>query len=473
MKKYFIVLFSLLCSLLLSSTVFATSDTVYTTEYKQVAVSHRENLKQVEEDNQQEVQLFSTKTYSGKYGNQLSGNAKKIYKELVKYFYTNQKTGTLTLKTKISVTFEAKLTGSGKNKQIDVSTKAFKKADDKIWLAFYYASEAFAEDYPEVFWLNYLDLDYEVEVQRNSSYSTGYKGIMIITSLYPSKDTKYPGEFFKGASKRIDEYNKGVQKAVKKIKKNINNSNSRLAIYLGIHDYICNRISYNWSATKNDKVTYVNTSANVFLDKPYKNRQLLCDGYAEGFKVLCDAFGLNDSCATIVGETNEGAHEWNYVKINKKWYLIDVTWDDQEKIGIQYDYFLAGKNSQGFDDLIKNERVSFPYFSYSVCNFTLPILASTGYLDTKNPEAITPVLKIEKTKIAKKYSKKLTITNALELAETDGTITYTSDNKKVATVNAKTGKVTVVGKGKCTITAKTKKENYYKTGSAKYTLTVK
>ena len=203
MKKYLIALISILFLLLLPNSVLAAGSSVLTKEYKDVATSYRKQNVNVQDD---EVLLFSTKTYNGKYGNQLTGNAKKIYKELVNYYYKKQKTGTLKLTSNASVTFKAKF----KNGKLDESTKDYKKAAQKLSNNFLYATEAFAEDYPEVFWLNYLDLSCGITVYRDKSYSTGYRGVLKVKTIYPSKDKDFPGEYFKSIKeKRI---------AIKKLK---------------------------------------------------------------------------------------------------------------------------------------------------------------------------------------------------------------------------------------------------------------
>ena len=51
-------------------------------------------------------------------------------------------------------------------------------------------------------------------------------------------------------------------------------------------------------------------------------------------------------------------------------------------------------------------------------------------------------------------------------------VTYTSDNAKVATVDAKTGTITLVGAGECTITAKAAATEKYTEGTASYKLVV-
>ena len=54
----------------------------------------------------------------------------------------------------------------------------------------------------------------------------------------------------------------------------------------------------------------------------------------------------------------------------------------------------------------------------------------------------------------------------------DGTITYTSSNKSVATVNSNSGLVSIVGEGSTTITATASSTDNYTSGSASYTLIV-
>ena len=51
-------------------------------------------------------------------------------------------------------------------------------------------------------------------------------------------------------------------------------------------------------------------------------------------------------------------------------------------------------------------------------------------------------------------------------------VTFSSSNEKVATVDASTGAVTLVGAGETTITASSEKTSTYKAGSASYTLSV-
>lgn len=83
-----------------------------------------------------------------------------------------------------------------------------------------------------------------------------------------------------------------------------------------------------------------------------KNKVAVCAGYAKMFNVLCDAAGLESSY--VVGSAR-GYHAWNQVKVDGKWYNIDVTWNDpdaeENKNGHYYcgcyQYFLLSDEMMG------------------------------------------------------------------------------------------------------------------------------
>ena len=81
-----------------------------------------------------------------------------------------------------------------------------------------------------------------------------------------------------------------------------------------------------------------------------------------------------------------------------------------------------------------------------------------------------PTLKFASTAITKNDLDK-PFTNKLS-KKTDGTVTYKSSNTKVATVNSKTGEVTIKGVGTTTITAAAAAGKNYKAKSISYTLKV-
>mgnify|MGYP001064538196 CR=1 FL=1 len=103
-----------------------------------------------------------------------------------------------------------------------------------------------------------------------------------------------------------------------------------------IHDYIVNNTRYQFSPN-------CYTAYGALVDG-----RAVCQGYAQlAYKMLTEA-GVK--CYTITGKANNGrgtqSHAWNMVRVGKKWYYLDVTWDDPAGAGdiLQYDYFLVGKN---------------------------------------------------------------------------------------------------------------------------------
>ncbi|MHC6203762.1 transglutaminase domain-containing protein [Breznakiellaceae bacterium SP9] len=96
-----------------------------------------------------------------------------------------------------------------------------------------------------------------------------------------------------------------------------------------LHDWICDTIAY-------DTDSYFTGN---YLPQDYaavlKNKKAVAMGYAALFAELCRLAKID--CVVISG-TSKGFgysgsvdskpnHTWNAVKLNNKWYLVDVTWD--------------------------------------------------------------------------------------------------------------------------------------------------
>lgn len=103
-----------------------------------------------------------------------------------------------------------------------------------------------------------------------------------------------------------------------------------------IHDYIVNNTKYQFASN-------CYTAYGALLEG-----RAVCQGYAQlAYKMLTEA-GVK--CYIITGKANNGrttqSHAWNMVRVGKKWYYLDVTWDDPTGGGdvLRYDYFLVGKN---------------------------------------------------------------------------------------------------------------------------------
>ncbi|MBR4287348.1 MAG: hypothetical protein IKT55_06560 [Clostridia bacterium] len=108
------------------------------------------------------------------------------------------------------------------------------------------------------------------------------------------------------------------------------NTTTRYDFVKSVHDYLCNNASYinDYASCHDAYGTLVNGVA-------------VCQGYSEAFKIFCDKYKI--PCVCITGTANGGAHMWNAVQMDDgKWYLLDITWDDQDDDGIFNDFFLIG-----------------------------------------------------------------------------------------------------------------------------------
>lgn len=56
----------------------------------------------------------------------------------------------------------------------------------------------------------------------------------------------------------------------------------------------------------------------------FKNNKAVCQGYAQAFYMIMRELGVD--CDFCISDSIN--HIWNYVKVNGKWFHVDVTWDD-------------------------------------------------------------------------------------------------------------------------------------------------
>lgn len=198
-----------------------------------------------------------------------------------------------------------------------ISSEEFSKID------FGSIMNAVCRDRPELFYNGGCSVRYS----RNSS---GTKIYQVIYEICLPKNTS-TGETFYDESKLAD-YNTELMSAFKSVSVNLD---TRYDFVKSVHDYLC------------DTVTYVNDNTSCHdVYGTLVNKEAVCQGYAETFKMFCNYYNIPCVCVTGVGVTSsgKGAHMWNAVQMDDgKWYLLDITWDDQYiKF---YDFFLVGLNT--------------------------------------------------------------------------------------------------------------------------------
>lgn len=111
------------------------------------------------------------------------------------------------------------------------------------------------------------------------------------------------------------------------------NMNDREKIKV-IHDYIINNTKYDINRSDNKITIYRSNTAYGALIEHYA----ICGGYADSMKLFLDKFNI------VNYKISSENHIWNLVKLDNKWYHLDLTWDDPvtstgEDV-LEYDYFL-------------------------------------------------------------------------------------------------------------------------------------
>lgn len=159
-----------------------------------------------------------------------------------------------------------------------------------------------------------------------------------------------------------------LQKAVDNFQMAYNEKLPELATqtekYRFVHDYLCKRLHYNYSAYKDQaaysqmprKHVYDAYGALVGLENDGDAGDVVCNGYADAYLLLCRAVRL--PCICVGGLTNQQSadsrHIWNYIFLDNAWYGVDVTWDDD-------DYTYDSTSSEWYNG-VGVSYYDYPYF---------------------------------------------------------------------------------------------------------------
>ncbi len=110
---------------------------------------------------------------------------------------------------------------------------------------------------------------------------------------------------------------------------NINPSNPRTRDIYSINNYLINNSKYDHAVASNGiKKTTKRTAYGVLVEGSG-----VCGSYSKAFELV--AKQANIKALVDTGNTKEngvvkpdGAHAWNVVKVDGKWYMLDATWND-------------------------------------------------------------------------------------------------------------------------------------------------
>ncbi|MCG7336504.1 DUF5050 domain-containing protein [Sporosarcina sp. ACRSM] len=105
-----------------------------------------------------------------------------------------------------------------------------------------------------------------------------------------------------------------------------------------VHDYLVLNTAYDYANQQKKTIPADSYTAHGAL----LGELAVCDGYTKAAQLLLNRLGIENHY--VVGHIKDGLHSWNQVKLNGKYYFMDITWDDPvpNKPGVvSYDYFLV------------------------------------------------------------------------------------------------------------------------------------
>lgn len=111
-------------------------------------------------------------------------------------------------------------------------------------------------------------------------------------------------------------------KNLNEIVSQVNTTWSPLEKIVFVHDYLCQNYEYDTSYS-------IYNTYDFFAQK-----KGVCQAYTLTFIAVMNELGIE----TSVASSDSMQHIWNLVKLNGKWYHVDVTWDDPvaDKYGLAY-----------------------------------------------------------------------------------------------------------------------------------------
>lgn len=142
--------------------------------------------------------------------------------------------------------------------------------------------------------------------------------------------------------------------------------------YKVLHDWVASYLDYNYDALTDDVLLTDCNDPEYCLNTGWA----VCGGYAALYQDLCTEAGLD--CYFIEGKAdfldfNGIGHAWNAVRLDGKYYHVDVCWDDTSSPtnDTVYDWFLQGNGyvTNSFREWYSG--VNFQTASYNITRSTL------------------------------------------------------------------------------------------------------
>lgn len=229
---------------------------------------------------------------------------------------------------------------------------------------------------------------------------------------------------------------------------------------------ICALTDYNWTAYYNYEHRHnekyspksdINPWELIWALDGNPDTKVVCEGYARAYQYLCNMSTFQDKtveCRFISGvPEGSGGHAWNLVELNGKNYHVDTTWGDKENADPDMGYFLGYGTplNGGYKLAYNNKKYGISNNEYTAEELTI---ATEPYDPNKTSETIpVTALAINPATIVLTTGDTTQLTVSITPSDaTDPSVTYTSSDASIASVSD-TGLVTAIAPGTATITA--------------------
>ena len=258
------------------------------------------------------------------------------------------------------------------NYKIDFGTKfnellESNNGEQKLNTSFQSAWNAFTYDYSDIFYIDVTKLILTTQTTSIGSFSTHR------VSLSNDAHANYFSEGIT-SEEEVRKRENYIQSVRNKIVSSLQGySEYEQVRYL--HDWIIDYLEYDTTYKKSD-------IHNIY--GAFSNKKVVCEGYARAFKYVLDGLGIDNVLVSGTATNSKGvteSHAWNYVKMDGRWYAVDVTWDDPIIRGggkltdkLRYQYFLKGS-----DNFLQN-HVEDGYLSKNSIKFSFPTLENKDYV---------------------------------------------------------------------------------------------
>lgn len=165
--------------------------------------------------------------------------------------------------------------------------------------------------------------------------------------------------FYRYGNATIDKMQQEIDAEVDKIFASITSDMTEYDKVKLFHDVLASTVVYDENAD-NCRDIY-----GVFVDK-----KAICGGYSKAFSYLCSKAGIET--VTVTGDADGTPHMWNKVKIDGKWYNIDITYavsGSESEPYIRYDYFCVTDEMLTASRTVYDQNYKYPAANSDECNY--------------------------------------------------------------------------------------------------------